>query len=201
MTMSLTVCFRFWNLHTQHLWRLVGAFHMEQWNSYRIGHLSALGLSWWQHSITPVQLVLSVRAKPQEALHRKRLSFQFSYIKPSSKKSSKYVLFLPIPGCRKKQPLFIFPVLLYDVVELPLGQDYTPRHHPWSFLDPASNIFTLRLSSFSRVWLSATPQTAAHQAPLSLGFSRQEHWSGLPFPSPMHESEKWKWSRSVMSDS
>ena len=28
---------------------------------------------------------------------------------------------------------------------------------------------------------------AAHQAPLSLGFSRQEHWSGLPFPSPMHE--------------
>ena len=35
----------------------------------------------------------------------------------------------------------------------------------------------------------------------SLGFSRQEHWSGLPFPSPMHESEKWKWSRSVMPDS
>ena len=34
---------------------------------------------------------------------------------------------------------------------------------------------------------------AAHQAPLSLGFSRQEHWSGLPFPSPMHASEKWKW--------
>ena len=42
---------------------------------------------------------------------------------------------------------------------------------------------------------------AAHQAPLSLGFSRQEHWSGLPFPSPMHESEKWKWSRSFVSDS
>ena len=33
---------------------------------------------------------------------------------------------------------------------------------------------------------------------LSLGFSRQEYWSGLPFPSPMHESEKWKWSRSVV---
>ena len=29
----------------------------------------------------------------------------------------------------------------------------------------------------------------------------QEHWSGLPFPPPMHESEKWKWSRSVVSDS
>ena len=35
----------------------------------------------------------------------------------------------------------------------------------------------------------------------SLGFSKQEHWTGLPFPSPMHESEKWKWSRSVVSDS
>ena len=35
----------------------------------------------------------------------------------------------------------------------------------------------------------------------SLGFSRQEHWSGLPFPSAMHESEKWKWSHSAMSDS
>ena len=42
---------------------------------------------------------------------------------------------------------------------------------------------------------------AVHQAPPSLGFSRQEHWSGLPFPSPMHESEKWKWRRSVLSDS
>ena len=41
---------------------------------------------------------------------------------------------------------------------------------------------------------------AAHQAPLSLGFSRQEHWSGLPFPSPMHDSEKSKWSHSVVSD-
>ena len=41
----------------------------------------------------------------------------------------------------------------------------------------------------------------AHQAPSSLGFSRQEHWSGLPFPSPMHESEKWKWSPSVLSNS
>ena len=46
----------------------------------------------------------------------------------------------------------------------------------------------------------STPLTATHQAPPSLGFSRQEHWSGLPFPSPMHESEKWKGSRSVVSD-
>ena len=47
----------------------------------------------------------------------------------------------------------------------------------------------LLLSRFSCVRLCATPETAAHQAPPSLGLSRQEHWSGLPFPSPMHESE------------
>ena len=52
----------------------------------------------------------------------------------------------------------------------------------------------LLLSHFSRVWLCATPWAAAHQAPPSLGFSWQEHWKGLPFPFPMHESEKWKWS-------
>ena len=62
-------------------------------------------------------------------------------------------------------------------------------------------LLLLLLSRFSRVRLCVTPLTAAHQAPLTLGFSRQEHWSGLPFPSPMHESEKWKWSRSVVSDS
>ena len=59
----------------------------------------------------------------------------------------------------------------------------------------------LLLSCFSHVWLCATPLTAAHQAPPSLGFSRQEYWSGLPFPSPIRESEKWKRSRSVVSDS
>ena len=64
-------------------------------------------------------------------------------------------------------------------------------------------LLLLRLSRFSRVrlcatpetaahqtQLCATPETAAHQAPLSLGFSQQEHWSGLPFPSPMQASEK-----------
>ena len=53
-------------------------------------------------------------------------------------------------------------------------------------------LLLLLLSHFSRVRLCVTP---------SLGFSRQERWSGLPFPSPMHKSEKWKWSRSVRSDS
>ena len=51
-------------------------------------------------------------------------------------------------------------------------------------------LLLLLLSCFSHVRLRATPQTAAYQAPPSLGFSRQEQWSGLPFPSPRHESEK-----------
>ena len=59
----------------------------------------------------------------------------------------------------------------------------------------------LLLSHFSRVRLWVTPLTAAHQVPPSLGFSRQEHWIGLPFPSPMQESENCKWSRSVVSNS
>ena len=52
------------------------------------------------------------------------------------------------------------------------------------------------LSHFSHVWLCVTPET---ESP-SLGFSRWEHWSGLPFPSPMHESEKWK-GKSEMHES
>ena len=40
------------------------------------------------------------------------------------------------------------------------------------------------VQSLSRVWLFATPQIAADQAPLSMGFFRQEHWSGVPLPSP-----------------
>ena len=51
-------------------------------------------------------------------------------------------------------------------------------------------LLLLLLSRFSRVRLCATPETAAHQAPPSLGFSRQEYWRGLSFPSPKHESEK-----------
>ena len=51
-------------------------------------------------------------------------------------------------------------------------------------------LLLLLLSHFSRVRLCVTSETAAHQAPPSLGFSKQEHWSRLPFHSPMHQSEK-----------
>ena len=47
------------------------------------------------------------------------------------------------------------------------------------------------LSCFSRVQLFATPWTVAHQAPLSVGFPKQEYWSGLPFPSPEDLLDLW----------
>ena len=69
-----------------------------------------------------------------------------------------------------------------------MGRCQSKSQKPWGFgagRDKSGTRDTL-LSHFSHVRLCATP---------SLGFSRQEHWSGLPFPSPMHKSEKWKWSR------
>ena len=42
----------------------------------------------------------------------------------------------------------------------------------------------VKVKSLSHVWFLVTPWTAAHQAPPSMGFSRQEYWSGLPLPSP-----------------
>ena len=57
----------------------------------------------------------------------------------------------------------------------------------------------LKVKSFSLVWLLGTPWTAANQAPLSMGFSRQEYWSGVPLPSPQWtpvwvNSRIWWWT-------
>ena len=50
----------------------------------------------------------------------------------------------------------------------------------------------VKVKSLSSVWLLATPWTVAHQAPQSMGFSRQEYWSGVPLPSPKREIRKTK---------
>ena len=50
---------------------------------------------------------------------------------------------------------------------------------------PNAGKWKVKVKSLSRIWLFVTPWTAAHQAPLSMGFSRQEYWSGLPLPSPL----------------
>ena len=66
----------------------------------------------------------------------------------------------------------------------PIPLNWKADHPVWI------ELLLLLLSHFSHVRLCATPWTAAYQAPPSLGLSRQEHWSGLPFPSSVHESEK-----------
>ena len=70
------------------------------------------------------------------------------------------------------------------------------RQEYWSGLPFPSPVIKYEVSemrevkSLSSVQLFATPWTAAHQAPLSVGFSRQEYWSGLPLPSPRESLEQ-----------
>ena len=92
-------------------------------------------------------------------------------------------------------------ILLYSLQVLQLLTFFCLVHCLWYLVLCWIVVSLLLLSHFSHVWLCATPETEANQAPPSLGFSRQEHWSGLPCPSPMHESQKWKGSRSLVSDS
>ena len=63
---------------------------------------------------------------------------------------------------------------------LPKATSYR-RHIAWGSHQASEKV---KRKSLSRVWLFATPWTAAHQAPPSMGFSRQEYWSGVPLPSP-----------------
>ena len=73
---------------------------------------------------------------------------------------------LPDPGI---EPMSL-SLLHWQVSSLPLAPPGSPN--------------VLKVKSLSRVRLFATPWTVAYQAPPSMGFSRQEYWSGLPFPSP-----------------
>ena len=50
----------------------------------------------------------------------------------------------------------------------------------------------VKMKSLSHVWLLSTPWTAAYQAPPSMGFSRQEYWSGVPLPSPSGPITSWQ---------
>ena len=79
---------------------------------------------------------------------------------------------LPNPGLKLTSP--VSPALELD--SLPDEPSWKPIFH-----------FAKSLQSCPTV---CDPIDGTHQAPPSLGFSKQEHWSGLPFPPPMHESEK-----------
>ena len=77
-----------------------------------------------------------------------------------------------------------------------------PTKHETSAICPLQKMFLTLLpaKSLQSCPTLCDPIDSSPPSSLSLGFSRQEHWSGLPFPSPMHEREKWKWSRSVVSN-
>ena len=69
--------------------------------------------------------------------------------------------------------IFFCPLLCFD--SLSVFKTHTHTH---------TYIWKWKCQLLSHVWLSVTPWTVAHQAPLSMGFSRQEYWSGLPFLPP-----------------
>ena len=131
-------------------------------------------------------------------------------IKPeTSSHMAEQFSWVPLPSCSPPRRPFPIKSLALSTHVSPQTIHFQvlvePTFGPWKGVPfPATflcHLLLLLLSHFSCVWLCATPWTAAHQALPSLGFSRREYWNGLTFPSPMHESEKWKWSSSVVSDS
>ena len=68
---------------------------------------------------------------------------------------------------------------MYHEADIRLSMEYSEYTNTTSPLS-----LKVKVKSLSRVRLFATPWTIAYQAPPSMGFSRQEYWSGLPFPSP-----------------
>ena len=66
----------------------------------------------------------------------------------------------------------------------PVPEILQARTLEWVAISFSKWKWKVKVKSLSRVWLFATPWTAAHQAPPSMGFSGQEYWSGVPSPSP-----------------
>ena len=147
-----------------------------------------------KHQFSSVQLLSRVRlfASPWTAAHQVFLSITNSQ---SLLKLTSIELVRPSNHLIFCYPLLLPPSIFANIRvfsnELVLCIRW-PKYWSFSFSISSSNEYS-GLISFRMDWLDILPP--------SLGFSRQEHWSGLPSPSPMHENEKWKWSHSVVSDS
>ena len=95
-----------------------------------------------------------------------------------------------VPECAAAAKLFQSCPTLCDPIDgsppgSPVPGILQPRTLEWAAISFSNTgQWKVKVKSLSRAWLVATPWTAAHPAPLSMGFSRQEYWGGVPLPSP-----------------
>ena len=103
---------------------------------------------------------------------------------------------LALPHCRQTRYLLLLLLSCFSRVRLCATHRWQPTRLPvpgilqartpeWVAISFSNaRKWKVKVKSLSRVWLLATPWAAAYQAPPSMGFSRQEYWSGVPLPSP-----------------
>ena len=80
----------------------------------------------------------------------------------------------------ERAPVFLLYLFTGDLVYISWRRKVPGISELWNENDWITSFFNM----VKHVWLFVTPRTVAHQAPLSVGFSRQEYWSGLPCPPP-----------------
>ena len=135
-------------------------------------------------SLSRVQLFVTLWT----AEHQASLSFTISQ---SLLKLTSIELMMPSNHLIFCRPLLLLPLIFPSIRVSPNESDFCIRWpKSWSFrfsislLNQYLELISCEVKSFSHVRLFATPWTVAYQDPQSMGFSRQEYWSGLPFPSP-----------------
>ena len=114
--------------------------------------------------------------------------FLFSYISNILKERSKFIVPPFSPHLNPWHTLVWCPISALFVYAYKLFFIWKNRRNNKEKHNKYPHNQQLLLSHFSRIWLCATPSTASHQTPLSLGFSRQEYWSGFAI-----SFDAWKW--------
>ena len=137
---------------------------------------------WSVHSSILFVVTFQARSWERPMNQHLGIKIQLMKISPSIKQSNKYVKTEFISFFKNDMSEHIKTTeVLKSRLEIVEGFFFSNIHVMIFQLDL---LLLLLLSRFSRVRLLMTPWTAAHQAPPSLGFSRQEYWSGVPLPSP-----------------
>ena len=129
----------------------------------------------WSNGIIPICSNYTIAFHIYSDLVRKTISFPY-YRRDSWGWSLLYATAKSLRSC---------PTLC-DPTRLPRPWDSPAGTLEWvAIFFPNAWKWKVKVKSLSHVWPSATPWTAAFQAPLFMGFSRQEYWSGVPLPSPI----------------